>query len=104
MPSQRKSKSLAFKTINEKVEAHDSSDEDVVNKNVAYLVKNFQKFLKFKKNGKFAEKGKFPISERRKRILKGEMERTLNPLKESLASNATDRVSQLFESKGQSVY
>ena len=26
---------------------------------MAYLVKNFQKFLKFKKNGKFAEKGKF---------------------------------------------
>ena len=44
------------------------------------------------------------FSERRKRILKGEMERTLNPIKESLASNATDRVSQLFESKGQSVY
>ena len=27
---------------------------------MAYLVKNFQKFLKFKKNGKFVEKGKFP--------------------------------------------
>ena len=104
MPLQRKSKSLALKTINEKVEAHDSSDEDVVNENVAYLVKNFQKFLKFKKNGKFAEKGKFPIFRKEKKILKGEMERTLNPFKESLASNATDRVSQLFESKGQSVY
>ena len=30
LPSQRKSKSLALKTINERVEAHDSSDEDVV--------------------------------------------------------------------------
>ena len=30
------------------------------------------------------------VSERRKRILGGEMEKTLNPLKESLASNATD--------------
>ena len=59
LPSQRKSKSLALKTINERVEAHDSSDEDVVDKDVAYLMKNFQKFLKFKKNGKFAEKGKF---------------------------------------------
>ena len=29
-------------------------------------------------------------SERRKMILRGEMERTLNPFKESLASNATD--------------
>ena len=27
---------------------------------MAYHVKNFRKFLKFKKNGKFAEKGKFP--------------------------------------------
>ena len=35
LPSQRKSKSLALKTIN------DSSDEDEVNKDVAYLVKNF---------------------------------------------------------------
>ena len=53
MPSQRKSKFLALKTINEKVEAHNSSDKDVVDKDVAYLVKNFRKFLKFKKNGKF---------------------------------------------------
>ena len=60
LPSQRKSKSLALKTINKRVEAHDSSDEDVVDKDVAYLVKNFRKFLKFKKNGKFSEKGKFP--------------------------------------------
>ena len=47
LPSQRKSKSLALKTINERVEAHNSSDEDVVDKDVAYLVKNFRKFLKF---------------------------------------------------------
>ena len=59
LPTQRKSKSLAFKTINERVEAHDSSDEDVVDKDVAYLVKNFRKFLKFKNNGKFGDKGKF---------------------------------------------
>ena len=70
LPSQRKSISLALKTINEKVEAHDSSDEDVVNENVAYLVKNFQKFLKFKKNGKFAEKGKFPIFRKEKKDFK----------------------------------
>ena len=41
------------------MEAQDSSDEDEVEKDVAYLLKNFWKFLKFKKNGKFAEKGKF---------------------------------------------
>ena len=46
LPSQRKSKSLALKTINERVKAHDSSDEDAVNKDVVYLVKNFRKFLK----------------------------------------------------------
>ena len=40
----------------------DSSDEDEVEKDVAYLMKNFRKFFKFKKNGKFAEKGKFPNS------------------------------------------
>ena len=39
--NQRKSKSLALKTINEKMEVHDSSEEDVVDKDVAYLVKNF---------------------------------------------------------------
>ena len=54
--SQRKSKSLALKTINERAEAHDASDEDGVEKEVAYLAKNFQKFLKFKNSGKFAEK------------------------------------------------
>ena len=41
LPSQRKSKSLALKTINERVEAHGTSDEDGVEKDVAYLVKNF---------------------------------------------------------------
>ena len=35
LPSQRKSKSLALKMINERVETHDSSDEDVVDKDVA---------------------------------------------------------------------
>ena len=59
LPSQRKSNSLAFKMINERVEAQDSSDEDEVEKEVAYLAKNFHKFLKFKKDGKSFKKGKF---------------------------------------------
>ena len=59
LPSQRKSKSLALKTINERIEAQDSSNEDEVEKEVAYLAKNFHKFLKFKKVGKSFEKGKF---------------------------------------------
>ena len=39
--NQRKSKSLALKTVNERVDVHDSSDDDAVEKDVAYLVKNF---------------------------------------------------------------
>ena len=41
LPNQRKSKSLALKTTNERVEAHGSSDEYVVEKDVAYLAKSF---------------------------------------------------------------
>ena len=70
LPSQRKSKSLTLKTNNERIEAHDSSDEDEVKKDVAYLVKNFRKFLKFKKSGKFAEKGKFPSFGKEKKDFK----------------------------------
>ena len=70
LPSQKKSKSLTLKVINEKVEAHNSSDTDKVNKDVAYLVKNFWKFLKFKKNGKFAKKGKFPSFGKEKKDFK----------------------------------
>ena len=57
LSTQRKSKSLALKSTNERLEVHDSSDEDVVDKDIAYLVKNFWKFLKFKNNGKFGDKG-----------------------------------------------
>ena len=59
LPSQRKSKSLALKTINERVEAQDSLVEDEVEKEVAYLAKNFRKFLKFKRDGKSFENSKF---------------------------------------------
>ena len=62
LPNQRKRKSLALKMINERVEAHGSSDEDVVEKDVAYLAKNFHKFLKFKNSEKFGDKGKFMSS------------------------------------------
>ena len=65
LPTQRKSKSLALKTINERVEAHNSSDEDVIEKDVAYLAKNFCKFLKFK--NKFDDKGKFTSSGKEKK-------------------------------------
>ena len=41
LPNQRKSKSLALKIVNERVDVHDSSNDDVVEKDVSYLVKNF---------------------------------------------------------------
>ena len=68
--NQKKSKSLALKTINERIEAHNSSDEDVVEKDVAYLAKNFRKFLKFKNSGKFGDKGKFMSSGKEKKDFK----------------------------------
>ena len=90
LPNQRKSKSLALKTINEKVEVHDSSKEDVVDKDVAYLVKNFRKFLKFKNNGKSGDKGKFQSLGREKREFKKKrMEKNPNLHKVSLVLNAT---------------
>ena len=70
LPTQRKSKSLALKTIIERVEAHNSSDEDVIEKDVAYLEKNFRKFLKFKNSGKFDDKGKFTSSKKEKKDFK----------------------------------
>ena len=39
MPSHKYSKSVALKTINERM--GDSSDEDVIEKEVAFLAKNF---------------------------------------------------------------
>ena len=38
----------------------------MVDKDVPYLVKDFRKFLKFKNNGKFGDKGKFQSSRREK--------------------------------------
>ena len=70
LPNQRKSKSLALKTINERVDVHDSSDDDAVEKDIAYLAKNFRKFLKFKNSGKFGDKRKFQSSGREKREFK----------------------------------
>ena len=70
LPTQRNSKSLALKTISERIEAHDSSGEDVVKKDVAYLAKNFRKFLKFKSSGKFGDKVKFTSSGNEKKDFK----------------------------------
>ena len=70
LPTQRKRKSLALKSTNERIEAHDLLDEDVVEKDVAYLAKNFRKFLKFKNSGKFGDKGKFTSSGKEKKDFK----------------------------------
>ena len=68
MSSHKFSKLLALKTINEKT--GDSSEEDDVEKDVAYLAKNFRKILKMKNNGKPFGKGKFLFSKNDKRHFK----------------------------------
>ena len=70
MPNQTKSKSLALKTITERADARDSSDDDVVERDVAYHAKNFRKFLKFKNSGKFGDKGKFMSFRKEKKDFK----------------------------------
>ena len=60
LPSNKTSKSLALKTITERM--NDSSEEDGVEKDVVFLAKNFRKFLKMKNNGKPFSEGKFSSS------------------------------------------
>ena len=60
LPSHKSSKSLAFKTITKRMD--DSSEEDGVEKDVAFLAKNFRKFLKMKNSGKLFNRGKFSSS------------------------------------------
>ena len=87
LPSHKSSKSLALKTITERMD--DSFEEDDVEKEVAFLAKNFQKFLKMKNNGKSFSKGRFSSPKVTGRSSRREMGRILNPLKESCATNAT---------------
>ena len=79
LPSQRKSKSFALKIINERLEVQDSSDEDEVEKDVAYLDKDFHKFLKFKRDGKSFEKGKFSNFKKDKKDFKKKGSRDSSP-------------------------
>ena len=60
LPSHKSSKSLALKTITKRMD--DSSEEDGVEKDVAFLAKNFRKFLKMKNGGKPFNRGKFSSS------------------------------------------
>ena len=68
LPSHKSSKSLALKTITERMD--DSSEEDEVEKDVAFLAKNFQKYLKMKNSGKPFNKGKFSSSKGDKKEFK----------------------------------
>ena len=79
LPSQRKSKSLSLKIVNERLEVQDSLDEDEIEKDVAYLAKNFRKFLKFKRDGKSFEKGKFSNFKKDKKDFKKKDSRDSSP-------------------------
>ena len=60
LPSHKLSKSLTLKTITERMD--NSTKEDDMEKDVAFLAKNFRKFLKMKNSGKLFSKGKFSSS------------------------------------------
>ena len=60
LPSHKSSKSLALKTITERMD--NSFEEDDMEKEVAFLAKNFRKFLKMNNSGKPFNKGKFSSS------------------------------------------
>ena len=60
LPSHKTSKSLVLKTIIVRMDV--SFEEDDVEKEVAFLAKNFKKFLKMKNSGKPFSEGKFSTS------------------------------------------
>ena len=63
-------------TINERIKAQDSSDEDEVDKEVAYLAKNFRRFLKFKRDGKSFEKENSQILRRTRKTSRRRIQKT----------------------------
>ena len=86
LPSHKSSKSLTLKTIIERMD--DSSKEDDVKKEVAFLAKNFRKFLKMKTVGSHSAKESFHPPKVIGRSLRRKMERTFNPFKELCVTNA----------------
>ena len=68
MPSHKPSKYLALKTITKRMD--NSTEEDDVEKDVAFFAKNFRKFLKMKNSGKPFSKGKFSSSKGDKKEFK----------------------------------
>ena len=77
LPSHKSSKSLALKTINKRI--GDALDEDYVEKEVAYLATNFQKFLKMKNNGNSFGKGKVSSFKNDKRDFKKKVAKDSSP-------------------------
>ena len=75
-----------LKNITERM--YDSFKEDDVEKEVAFLAKNFQKFLKMKNSGKLFSKGKFSSSKGDRKEFKRKMGRSFNPLKELCVTNS----------------
>ena len=67
---------------------NDSSEEDDVEKEVAFLAKNFCKFLKMKNSGKLFSKGKFSSSKVIGRSSRRKIEKSFSPLKELCVTNA----------------
>ena len=67
-----------------------SFEEDDVEKEVSFLAKNFQKFLKMKNSGKPFNKGKFSFYKGDRKEFRKKDGRSLNLLKESLALSAMD--------------
>ena len=65
---------------------------DDIEKKVAFLAKNFHKFLKFKKMGSPLRKENSPISRKTRRNSKGRIPKTLLLLKESLVMSAKGMV------------
>ena len=70
------------------MDVHDSSDDDAVEKDVAYLAKNFQKFLSSRIVVNLVIKGNSKVQEGRKENSKRNMEKNPNLHKVSLVLNA----------------
>ena len=88
LPSHKSSKSLALKTITERMD--NPLEEDDVEKEVVFLAKNFRKFLKMNNSGKPFNKGKFSSPKGDRKEFRTKMSRSLHRLKESLALSAMD--------------
>ena len=86
LPSHKSSKSLAFKTITKRMD--DSFEEDGVEKDVAFLAKNFRKFLKMKNSGNRSTEGSSHPPKVIGRSFRRKMERIYSLLKALCVMNA----------------